>query len=730
MKKFKNLVIGGIQQKVFNLVLVTILLLIATYTAVIVYQSNSLKKLTAETNLRQKEAIAEISEATMDAVVADSLTSKAEMAAMLADDLFVRLSSTVQILADNAENLLQTPELYSARPFALPDASMEGKISLQLVGETNRMPEDPAVLEKLSLLANLSDVMTALYRNAGTSSVYIAVPEGYMLCVDDKSDARIDEQGNVLTIPIRERPWYLGAAQSDSIFFTDVLKDTFTGEIGITCTIPIRQDGRLIAVAAADLFLDQMEEAVSNSGDVVHYTCIINNQGHVVFSPQNQGTLRARTAEEAVDLRSSEQADLAAFVRDALNGATGVRELDLDGDRVYLAGAPVKTLGWAVVSVVDKAATERPTIMMQEQFDSTLNEAATIYNKNLDRSKQTIIVLILVILIMGLTAGDRLSRRIVRPLEHMTNRVRSLGGKNLQFQMEEEYRTGDEIEVLAESFSALSAKTLQYVDQVKRVTAEKERIGAELTMANAIQRSQLPRLFPPFPNRHEFNLFATMKPAKEVGGDFYDYFLIDEDHLGLVIADVSGKGIPAALFMMVAMDQIRHAAMGEKSPEKALQLVNAQLCSRNAEEMFVTAWLGILELSTGRLETANAGHEYPAIKHADGSFTLLKGKHGLVLGAMDSVRYTKVGIDLEPGAKLFVYTDGLTEATSAENLLFGTERMTEALRRGENGSPEQIMETVADAVDRFVGSAPQFDDLTMLCVRYNGPAAPAPAGQL
>ena len=166
MKKFKNLVIGGIQQKVFNLVLVTILLLIAAYTAVIVYQSSSLKKLTAETNLRQKEAIAEISETTMDAVVADSLTSKAEMAAMLADDLFVRLSSTVQILADNAENLLQTPELYSARPFALPDASMEGKISLQLVGETNRMPEDPAVLEKLSLLANLSDVMTALYRNA------------------------------------------------------------------------------------------------------------------------------------------------------------------------------------------------------------------------------------------------------------------------------------------------------------------------------------------------------------------------------------------------------------------------------------------------------------------------------------------------------------------------------------------------------------------------------------
>ena len=721
MKKFKNLVIGGIQQKVFNLVLVTILLLIAAYTAVIVYQSGSLKKLTAETNQRQKEAIAEISETTMDAVVADSLTSKAEMAAMLADDLFVRLSSTVQILADNAENLLQTPELYSARPFALPDASMEGKISLQLVGETNRMPEDPAVLEKLSLLANLSDVMTALYRNAGTSSVYIAVPEGYMLCVDDKADARIDEQGNVLTIPIRERPWYLGAAQSDSIFFTDVLKDTFTGEIGITCTIPIRQNGRLIAVAAADLFLDQMEEAVSNSGDVVHYTCIINNQGHVVFSPQNQGTLRARTAEEAVDLRSSEQADLAAFVRDALNGVTGVRELDLDGDRVYLAGAPVKTLGWAVVSVVDKAATERPTVMMQEQFDSTLNEAATIYNKNLDRSKQTIIVLILLILIMGLTAGDRLSRRIVRPLEHMTNRVRSLGGKNLQFQMEEEYRTGDEIEVLAESFSALSAKTLQYVDQVKRVTAEKERIGAELTMANAIQRSQLPRLFPPFPNRHEFNLFATMKPAKEVGGDFYDFFMVDNDHVALVMADVSGKGVPAALFMMVTRMLIKSRLQSGESVAEALTNVNRQLCENNELGYFVTVWLAVLEISTGKGVAVNAGHEHPVLRRSDGKYELVLYRHSLAVAAMDGVRFRQHEFQLCPGDSFFVYTDGVTEATNGEHELFGTDRMLEALNKEPDAEPDQLLKNVMDDIHRFMDGEDQFDDITMMCLKYNGP---------
>ena len=721
MKKYKNLVIGGIQQKIFNLVLITFFLLVAAYTAVILYQTSSLKTLTGETNQRQKEAIAEISETTMDAVVADSLVSKTEMTAMLTDDLFAKLSSTVQILADSAEALLQAPELYPARPFALPDASMDGKITLQLVGETGSMPEDPATLEKLGLLANLSDVMTALYRNAGTSSVYIAVPEGYMLCVDDKSGARIDEQGNIRTIPIRERPWYVGAAQSNSIFFTDVLQDVFTGEIGITCTIPIRQNGRLVAVAAADMFLDQMAEAVSNSGDVVHYTCIINNQGHVVFSPQNQGTLRARTAEEAADLRFSEQEDLAAFVRDALNGKTGVRELDLDGDRVYLAGAPVETLGWAVLSLVDKAATERPAVMMQEQFDGALNEAEAIFNESLDRSKQTIIILILAVLILGSTAALTVSKRIVRPLERMTQKVRSLGGKNLQFQMEDEYRTGDEIEVLAESFAALSSKTLQYVDQVKRVTAEKERIGAELTMANAIQRSQLPRLFPPFPNRHEFNLFATMKPAKEVGGDFYDFFMVDHDHVALVMADVSGKGVPAALFMMVTRMLIKSRLQSGESPSEALTNVNRQLCESNELGFFVTAWLAVLEISTGKGVAVNAGHEHPALRRSGGQYELVLYRHSLALAALDGVQFRQHEFQLYPGDSFFVYTDGVTEATSSEKELFGTDRMLEALNKAPDAEPEEILANVMGEINRFMDGEDQFDDITMLCLKYNGP---------
>ena len=270
---------------------------------------------------------------------------------------------------------------------------------------------------------------------------------------------------------------------------------------------------------------------------------------------------------------------------------------------------------------------------------------------------------------------------------------------------------------------SLAIHYVQAVRERQALALEKERIEAELSLATRIQASSLPKDFPPFPDRKEFDLFASMTPAKEVGGDFYDFFLIDDDHLGLVIADVSGKGVPAALFMMISMALVRNAAMSpenEKNPAKILQVVNRQICSRNPEEMFVTVWLGILDIPSGKLTAANAGHEYPALKHQDGSFAILKDRHGLVIGAMETARYRDYELVLEPGEKLFVYTDGVAEAANVRDELFGSERLIAALRSGEENSPEEILDTVRNAVQEFVGTAPQFDDLTMLCLQYNG----------
>jgi len=262
-------------------------------------------------------------------------------------------------------------------------------------------------------------------------------------------------------------------------------------------------------------------------------------------------------------------------------------------------------------------------------------------------------------------------------------------------------------------------QTERYEEQQK----EANRLDTELTMATRIQADTLPNIFPAFPDREEFNIYASMKPAKEVGGDFYDFFLIDDDHLGIVMADVSGKGVPAALFMMISKILVQNYASMGLEPKEVLANVNRQICKNNREDMFVTVWFGSLNLSTGKLMAGNAGHEYPVLKKPDGHFELVKDKHGLVIGGMDGVKYSQYELQLDPGAKLFIYTDGVAEATNAANELFGTERMVEALRLAEEDSPKEILEMVDAAVESFVGEAPQFDDLTMLCIEFVGRGA-------
>ena len=229
--------------------------------------------------------------------------------------------------------------------------------------------------------------------------------------------------------------------------------------------------------------------------------------------------------------------------------------------------------------------------------------------------------------------------------------------------------------------------------------------------------------FPAFPDRKDFDLYAQMDPAKEVGGDFYDFFLIDEDHLALVMADVSGKGIPAALFMMTSKIILANNAMMGKDPAEILLHTNMAICSRNQEQMFVTVWLGILELSTGKLTASNAGHEYPVLKEPDGEYRLVKEPHGCAIGGFDDSTYENYEWQLEPGTKLFVYTDGVAEAMNSQRELFGTGRLVEALNENPDLPPQQVLEAVRGAVDRFVGEEPQFDDLTMLSFEYKGPAS-------
>lgn len=314
-------------------------------------------------------------------------------------------------------------------------------------------------------------------------------------------------------------------------------------------------------------------------------------------------------------------------------------------------------------------------------------------------------------------------RVLIRPINILHDSVTELVPKNADSlqNFNIDLHTGDEFEELATSFSGMTVELQEYMDNIAKVTAEKERIGAELNVAAKIQSDMLPCIFPAFPGHNEFDIYATMTPAKAVGGDFYDFFLVDDDHLALVIADVSGKGVPAALFMVIAKTLLKNSAQTGLSPKKVLEKVNNQLCENNEAEMFVTVWFGLYEISTGKLKAANAGHEYPALRRAGGQFELVKDRHGFVLAGMENVRYREYELVLEPGDTLFVYTDGVAEATNAQEELYGTERMLAALNEDPNASPQTLLAEVKKSIDAFVQDAPQFDDITMLCMeRLNG----------
>ena len=279
-------------------------------------------------------------------------------------------------------------------------------------------------------------------------------------------------------------------------------------------------------------------------------------------------------------------------------------------------------------------------------------------------------------------------------------------------------RSRNEFGTLRDDVNALAKEIDRYNEENVKLATEKEKVSAELGLAAKIQSDMLPKVFP---NQQQFEMYASMDPAKEVGGDFYDFFMIDDTHLGLVIADVSGKGIPASLYMMMSMIVIRNYARAGKSPSEVLRKANRSICENNDDTMFVTVWFGILELSSGHVIAANAGHEYPMLKKADGSFELFKDKHGFVLGGLPDMNYKEYEFDIEKGGAMFLYTDGAPEATNADEKLFGTQRMLEALNKAPDSSPRELIAGMTAAIDEFVGDAPQFDDLTMLCIKYNGP---------
>ncbi len=326
---------------------------------------------------------------------------------------------------------------------------------------------------------------------------------------------------------------------------------------------------------------------------------------------------------------------------------------------------------------------------------------------------------VLIVLVFSLIYIHFIRRTVVKPINSLSDAALSYTESENKNVFEKlEIHTGDEIENLSDAMKQMEKDIETYINDITNITAEKERIGAELNVATQIQADMLPRIFPPFPDIDAFDLYASMDPAKEVGGDFYDFFMVDSDHLGLVVADVSGKGVPAALFMVIAKTLIKNRALTGGTPSEILSYANEQLCEGNEAELFVTVWLAILNIRTGKGIAANAGHEHPALRRADGSFELVVYKHSPAVATMEGMRFREHEFELHPGDTLMCYTDGVTEATNKNDELFGNDRLLAALNKDPDANVEDIIKNVKNDIDAFVGDAPQFDDITMLCLKY------------
>ena len=720
MKFFKKFVKSGIQTKIFNLVAITMLLVIMVYTLVDVVQARQMSKLISETTARQKEDMDQVSTETMDSVAKEFLRRTSAMEANDTEAVFNSVKVQVWMLEESAIGLYEHPDEFPEVDVPDPSQTKNGVTCEKVMFAEGVDPADPEIEKEVKLLGNMAGMMRGLYESTNINGCLISSVNGITLIVDDRSSEKLKKDGTPNVLNAYERPWYIGAVEKGDIYFSEVEENMFNGRTEIACSTPIYHNGELVAVVEADIDLETLKKEIEASGANDSFAFVVNEKGHIIFSPQTRGQFKVEPYDKATDLRRSENTKLAAYVNKALLGKADVEEIPVDDKVYYMATTQMKSVGWAVISVADREAVMRPSVVLKEKYQNNINRAMAEFKRMSNRALIASILMIFLVLIIGMVNGQILAGRIVKPLNSMAEDVADVNGDNPVFTVKDIYRTNDEIEILADTLESLTERNKKYLSEILRISAEKERIGAELNVATKIQADMLPNIFPPFPKKKEFDLYASMDPAREVGGDFYDFFLVDDNHIALVMADVSGKGVPAALFMVIAKTIIKNRTILGGYPGEILEDVNNQLCEGNQSELFVTAWFAIIEISTGKGMASNAGHVHPALRRADGDYELVIYRHSPALTLWEGAEFEDREFQLNPGDSIFIYTDGVPEAMNKEEEMYGTDRMIEALNKSKDSNAKETIGAVARSMDEFVDGAEQFDDITMLCFKYYG----------
>ena len=621
--------------------------------------------------------------------------------AAISDGQLAAVSRLVTVVARNASETVSSREIFLPYEADFPVAANAGRTVAQL-----RLPEGMAigdVKDEAGLLGHISPLLISQHDSLDyVRSVYIGTENGVSISADKDSDLKTS------VYDPRTRGWYISAKDAGELIWTDVFADNSGRGLAITCATPFYgPDGGLFGVAGAGMELSALKKTVMeiNLGET-GYAFIANKYGDLIISDMV-------TVENDV-IVSPNLGDILPSVTAAriISGQTGIERVSIDGEDFFIAYTPLETLPWSLSVVMSVEEVIAPaTISGRNIIGMTLDAVAGI-----DRMIFVVLGVFAAALLLTLIGNVVLARQmaagLAKPIIELNAGAGIIGAGDLDYSLV--VKTGDEIEALADAFNAM-------IKSVKTITADKERISAELSVATEIQSDMLPKIFPPYSNRDDVHIAPIMRPAKEVGGDFYDFFFLDAEQtkLALVIADVSGKGVPAALFMVIAKVLIKNNK--HLPPEEVLYTVNNLLGADNNASMFVTAFYSVLDLVTGEYAYAGAGHNPPLLCRAgSGSADYLTVTKAPPLALFPDKKYSAQTVALEKGDTLLLYTDGVTESFNTASEMYGANRLLQNLNGFSEKTVEDIVIELHKTITDFAGGEPQSDDITMLCCRFFG----------
>ncbi len=647
------------------------------------------------------------SRSSYETIVSQALDSAASYTAQKALTISQVLQTYITAsaeLADFTAYLYEHPEDFKALPVPTPaelvEAGAAAKPALQYIPAMADITGAEAETEN-ALLGNLRSVFSAVYTNlSGINSIYTAHESGANIGYDANAALKVDTP----TLDCRVFSWYTAAKSTGALYVSPPYQDHFGRGLTITLAQPIWVNGIFNGVLGVDILIESIRSEIQSIRYGENgYAFLLDSSGSSIASGGQSGS-NGNDAVFSADILAAIQAKNSGYMKS-----------QIADQAVYLLFAPIPAVGWKLMLVTP----EDDILQAATADDAAIAAISAQTLTEMDRISNRI-GLIMAGLFAALTAiavfvVRSVSSHVSKPILALSKQVESISEGQLTYHAH--IHTGDEVELLDRRFEEMTSSLREYIAHLTRVTAEKERLSAELSIAAKIQMGALPRVFPA---RTECSLFAWMLPAKEVGGDFYDFFEVDNDHMMLVIADVSGKGIPAALFMMTTKTLLRTLAKTGIPPAAVLDEVNRQLCENNDAAMFVTVWIGLYQFSSGLLVYANAGHNPPYLRQGSADFSPLVTRPGFVLAGLENIRYTQAEINLQPGDLLYLYTDGVTEATNANGQLYGENRLQTILNRLAASELPSLLTGVKADIDLFAAGEPQFDDITMLALRITG----------